>query len=330
MVITLQDIADRTKTSKSTVSRYLNGGSVSAEKAARIQEAILQLNYQPNMNARRLVSSRAASIAVVFDDISDYIYSEMMAGILEVAGSRELSCLFLSRATGQDESSYLSLISSGMADGLIFVSFRRRSLADIQKLQASNRPFVLVGDHQEAQDICAVDVDNRAGTQGLVKHLVDQGHRQIAYLQGPDHMPAASRRLAGYRDALMLSGIPVNGGLIRQIAWSAEAGYQATSQLLDSMQFSALVASNAYAAYGAMMAIKDRGFSVPRNVAVAGFDEAPILELARPAITTLRQPLRTLGQTAAEKLIRKLDKAPPPGQLQLLMPQMILRASTGD
>lgn len=330
MATTLQDIARLTKTSKSTVSRFLNGGSVSVEKAKRIQAAIQELDYQPNVNAKRLVQSKAKAIAVVFDDISDYIYGDMMAGLHEVAAQNHLSCLYLSRAQGAQETDFFQLLSSGMADGLIFVTFRKRSKNVVQALQRSGKPVVLIGDAQGVPGVCAVDVDNHAGTRLQVEHLIQKGHRQIAYLKGPDAMPAAAERLRGYQDTLHAAGIPFNANFVRKTQWNAEDAYKSATSLLEHRQFTALIASNAYSAYGALMALKDAGMAVPEDVALVGFDEAPILNLARPPITTIRQPIRTLGEIAVQKLIARIDNPNLEGRLTRVQPELILRASTAD
>lgn len=330
MVVTLQDIARLTNTSKSTVSRYLNGGSVSAEKARRISQAIKELNYQPNMNARRLVSSKSGTVAVVFDDISNYVYSDMIAGINTVAAQHELSCLYLSRSQGEEEDAYFYLLKSGMADGLIFVTFRSRTQQHVQALKDSKHPLVLVGDCLGLPGVLGVDVDNEQGTMLQIAHLIAKGHRDIAYLEGPSHMPAAAKRREGYLSALKQADLTPNPNLIKQINWSAEDGYKATAELLKNQQFTALAASNAYAAYGAMLAITDNGLSIPGDIALAGFDEAPILQLARPPVTTLAQPIKELGQIALTQLIKRIRNPDMSGQLIKVLPEMILRASTAD
>ncbi|MHC1787543.1 MAG: LacI family DNA-binding transcriptional regulator [Christensenellales bacterium] len=328
MVATIQDIARLASTSKSTVSRYLNGGSVSRQRAAAIEKVILQLGYQPNLNARRLVSSSTKAIGVVFDDISDYIYGEMIAGINNAAASQGYSCVFLSRARGEKESSYLHLFAASVVDGMICVTFRAREPEDVRRLQASGKPLVLVGDTADMTGVARVDVDNQTGTRMQVDSLIQQGHRRIAYLQGPDTMPAAGSRLRGYLKALESAGLPREEGLIRKIAWTAQGAYQVTGELVRQETFTALCVSNAYAAYGALLALQDAGLKVPEQVALAGFDEAPICELARPAITTLRQPNGRIGQIAAELLIGQIREGRGDLTSTYVLPSVILRAST--
>lgn len=125
--VTILDIAVQAGTSKSTVSRYLNGGSISQQKAEQIEAAIVRSGYSPNVNARRLVRSQSNMVGIVFDDISNYVYGDMMAGFQDAARAHGFNCMFLSRATGNRiEADFLPLVSSSMVDGLIFVSMGRR------------------------------------------------------------------------------------------------------------------------------------------------------------------------------------------------------------
>ncbi len=328
MAVTIQDIARSAHTSKSTVSRYLNGGSVSRDKAAQIEKVILQLGYRPNMSARRLVSSSTKAIGVVFDDISDYIYGEMIAGINAAAAGHGYSCVFLSRAQGEKESDYLYLFAASMVDGMISVTFRARDPEDVKRLKASGKPIVLIGDCANMTGIATVDVDNQTGTQMQISHLIEQGHRRIAYLQGPDTMPAARSRLRGYLKALEAAQIQQDDRLIRKIAWTAKDAYQAAGQLLKEQEFTAMAVSNAYAAYGALLAILDAGLKVPQQVALAGFDEAPICELSRPSITTLRQPNGRIGQIATDLVIAQIREGKGDTSSTYVMPSQILREST--
>lgn len=329
MAATINDIAAFAGTSKSTVSRYLNGGSISQDVSDRIGKAIEELDYRPNVNARRLVKSRTNVIGIVFDDISNYIYGDMMAGIQKAAGRRGYSCIFLSRAAeGQQEADYLSLFQSSTVDGLVCVTFARRQPEQVRALRESGLPVVLVGDPAGETGLPTVDVDNMNGTMAEVAQLIRQGHRRIAYLQGPEMMPAASSRRRGYLHALENAALDVDPALIRQVSWTVQDAYAVVTDMLKTTQFTALVGSNAYATYGALQALLDAGLRVPQDVAVAGFDDAPILEFAKPAITTLRQPLDQIGALATEQVIDRIQGTSGATYATYAMPAMVIREST--
>lgn len=328
MAVTINDIAAEAGTSKSTVSRYLNGGSISQGVSGRIERAIEKLGYRPNVNARRLVKSCTNVIGIVFDDISDYIYGDMMAGIQKTAGKHGYNCFFLSRAVEKkSEEEYLSLFSSSMVDGMVCVSFGKRKPEQVQALRDCGFPVVLVGDAAGETGIPTVDVDNMAGTMAEVSYLIRQGHRRIAYLEGPDNMPAAASRKRGYLQALEHAGIGVVPSLICKTGWAVEEAYKSVQELMQREQFTALVGSNAYSTYGGMQALLDGGLQVPGDVAVAGFDDGPICEYAKPSITTLHQPLDQMGELATEQVIAMIRGLAGNSCATYAMPTLVERES---
>ena len=329
MSLTIMDIAVKAGTSKSTVSRYLNGDSVSPQTAEKIRRVIRRTGYSPNVNARRLVKNQSFMLGVIFDDIANYTYGGMLDGVQKAARAKGYDCLFLSRATDQrEEPAFLDLVTSSMVDGLIMITLARRNPALTRQLSDSGLPVVLVGDGAGCASLPRVDVDNQSGTRMEIEHLLSLGHRRIAYLKGPDSMPAAPARERGYLEALAGRGIPPDPDLIVQTGWSVQEAYQAVRALAQKTSFTALAASNAYAAYGSFQALCDLGMRVPEDVAVAGFDDDPLLEYVRPGITTLRQPWSQMGAAAVEQLVARLDGKAPPLSPQCVLPRLIERGST--
>lgn len=326
---TILDIAERAGTSKSTVSRFLNGGSISPAKAGKIQRAIKELDYRPNVNARRLVNSRTNAIGIVLDDISNYIYGNMMAGIQEAAAQKGYAAMFFSRASDHStEADALSLFGSSTVDGLILVTFAQRDPAQVRTLRESGFPVVLVGDAAGESGLPTVDVDNLYGTQAEVEMLIRQGHRRIAYLRGPDNMPAARSRLLGYRRALEGAGIPAAEELIVPVNWTVNDAHRVVERLVQEQEFTALVGSNAYSTYGGLQALMDAGRRVPEDVAVAGFDDEPICAHTRPGITTMDQSLKQIGRIAAGQLIARIRGDAECTCATYVQPAMVLRDTT--
>ena len=328
MAATINDIAAYAGTSKSTVSRYLNGGSISQTISGRIEKAIVELGYQPNVNARRLVKSCTNVIGIVFDDISNYIYGDMMAGIQQAASRLGYGCIFLSRGREKRESDYLSMFQSSSVDGLVCVTFGKRDAEQVRLLHDSGMPIVLVGEAAGEADVPTVDVDNMGGTMAEVRWLITQGHQRIAYLQGPDNMPAAISRRRGYLQALENAGITPDPDLIVKAGWSVKEAYEAVRELAAKERFTALVGSNAYSTYGGLQALLDAGLRVPQDVAIAGFDDAPILQYAKPAITTLHQPLFQMGEMATEQVISRIQGKSGASCATYAMPKLVIREST--
>lgn len=329
MSVTILDIATQAGTSKSTVSRFLNGESINARTAEKIRKAISSTGYTPNINARRLVKSRSYVIGVVFDDIANYTYGGMMDGVQRAAQEQGYDCMFLSRATDRSkEADYFRLITSSTVDGLIFTSLGRRDPGQTELLAASGLPCVLVGDAGQCGSLPAVDVDNLGGTQMEIEHLIRKGHQRIAYLVGPECMPAAGERLEGYIQALGRHGVPFDTDLVVPADWSVKDSYAVVKRLIRDASFTAIAASNAYSAYGAYLAVSDAGYRVPEDIAVAGFDDDPLCEHTRPGITTLRQPFPQIGQKAVELLIPRIERQDAEARVWKIMPELVVRGST--
>ena len=329
MSMTILDVAVIAGTSKSTVSRYLNGESVSPRTAEKIRSVIHRVGYCPNVNARRLVKNKSLMLGVIFDDIANYTYGDMLDGVQKAARAKGYDCLFLSRATDQrPELAFLDLITSSTVDGLILITFSKRDPKLTQQLAQSALPVVLVGDGAGADSLPRVDVDNQKGTLAEIEYLIGLGHTRIAYLKGPDDMPAAHAREKGYLAALEKHGIEPDPSLIVQTGWSVRDAYQPVKALAARTSFTALAASNAYAAYGSFLALTDLGMKIPDDVALAGFDDDPLLEFVPPGITTMRQPLSLIGARAVETLMNCLNGSGHTFSLEYVQPALIERGST--
>ena len=329
MAATIIDIAQLAGTSKSTVSRYLTGGTVKKKTAASIEAAIESLQYAPNINARRLVQAKTNVIGVVFDDISMYFYAEIMQGIQDVANQNQYVCNFFSRANcNRGESDFLSLFAQGQVDGIVFATFRKRDAHEIAAIAATGLPVVLLGSQADHSGISHVDVDNRLGISELVGYLHGLGHRRIAYLNGPEVMPAALSRLDGYRQGLANCGLPFRKGLVVDAPWSVEGGRSAVEELAARGEpYTALIGSNEFCAFGAARTLQAAGLRVPEDVSVAGFDDSPLLQYASPCITTLRQPFLQMGQMAVRQLMGRLqDPQATPASIYL-QPRLMVRDS---
>lgn len=319
--MTIKDIAQLAGTSKSTVSRYFNGGSISRETAEQIRAAVSKLDYSPNLSARRLATSKSHTLGVVFDDIANYIYGDMIAGFQEEAHRCGYECMFFSRSMdSRTEESFLPLFSSCTVDGLALVSVGRRQHGQVKRLAAAGHNLVLVGDNAGVDTLPAIDVDNAGGTRAEVAELIARGHRCIAYLEGPMTMPAAQARREGYLQALRDAGIEPEPELIRRTDWAVNDAYRVVRSLLETADFTALVGSNAYSTYGGMLALIDAGKRVPEDVMVVGFDDDPLCEHTRPAITTMKQPFREIAHIAVQRLIAVLEGESPRPGAALVMP----------
>ena len=326
MGYTIIDIANLANTSKSTVSRYLNGETVKPATAQAIEEAIKKLNFRPNINARRLVTNKTNVIGVVLDDISNIYYSDMLSGIQSVAGKNGYVCTFFSRTSNnKKEIDYLNLFREGQIDGLILGTFQVRKSEEVAILAESGYPIVLVGDNAGNKSIDSVDVDNKQGTIDEVKYLNSLGHKHMAYLRGPKVISAANYRAEGFIEGMKSLGL--DPGMIMDVEWTVEGGYKATKKLLENAKFTALLCSNEYCAYGAIKALKDENIRVPEDVSVIAFDDGTLAKFTEPAITTVKQPFLNVGEMAAKLLVDIMSDGSKAKTSILLQTPIIERAS---
>lgn len=326
MAATIIDIAKMAQTSKSTVSRYLNGGSVKPSTAQAIERAIKALDYSPNINARRLVTNRTNVIGVVLDDISNFYYSEVLSGIQSIAMKNNYVCTFYSRASyNKEEYDYLNLFREGHVDGLIMGTFQTRDEKQVDLIAESGYPIVFIGDCAGNKNIDCVDVDNKQGTIDEVKYLYSLGHREIAYLRGPVCMSGANYRLKGFIRGMESCGLDPK--MVMEVEWTVKGGYEATRKLLKGNKFTALLCSNEYCAFGAIECLKDEGIRVPEDISVAAFDDGTLAMYTEPSITTVKQPFRDLGETAVKLLIDIMSNNRTTKSSILLHPILIKRAS---
>jgi LacI family transcriptional regulator len=205
----------------------------------------------------------------------------------------------------------------------------RQKDARIAYLLKEHFPFVAFGRSDLEASFPYLDVDSKHGLRQIVQHLIDGGHRRIAYISAPMDLMFASHRLAGYKESLAANGIPFDQGLLIEGELTERSGYAAAMQFLsNSSRPSAIVACNDLMALGAISAARKLGLTVGRDVAVTGFDDVPLAAHAHPPLTTVRQPIYEIGRRICRMLIRLLEGEPLEQRQVLLEPELIIRASS--
>ncbi len=329
MAVTIIDIANDSNTSKSTVSRYLNGMKIKPLAALAIEASIKRLDYHPNINARRLVTQKTHTIGVVVEDISNVYFSNILAGIQAYAAQAGFVCTFHSRASNNSsESEYLSLFREGQIDGLILGTFSKRTKKELEDIAACGYPITLIGDNRGLSSLDSVDVDNKRGTINEVEYLFDLGHRHIGYLRGPAKMSGAEFRYKGFIEGM--KRYELDPSYCVSTEWTVEGGEEAATALLSAHpEITALICSNDYCAYGALIACRKAGLSVPQDISLVAFDDGPLAKFSLPSLTTIKQPFRQLGEMAARQLIAKIQESSTVKASILLQSKLIVRQSSG-
>jgi DNA-binding LacI/PurR family transcriptional regulator len=312
--------------SHQTVSRVINGlDNVTPETRERVAEAIRELEYVPSQVARSLSSSRTHTLGMVTTDVSDHFFAEAVAGADAEARKHGFFLIIGSIEPGaeDDERTYLRLLLERRVEGLI-IAVPRLRLADDDLLAgaATRLPTVVVASDIELAGADHVDIDNRRGGQEATSYLLAQGHRRIATITGPLDWPSARARLDGYRDGLRGASIGGPQLVEASLDWGLESGRRAAERLLGATpRPTAIFAQSDLLALGAIAALRAHGLRVPDDVSIVGFDDIPVAQVFDPPLTTLRQPMREVGELAA-----RLVAAPSTGGRRRATRRHVLRA----
>ena len=310
-MVTVHEVARVAGVSAATVSRFLNGtAKVSDEKRQAIESVIEQLNYKPNVLARNLKTGSSRTIGVLTQSLVSGYFADAMAGIDDaLQGSGYAPLIVSGHWHADEEAERIELLIARRVDGLVILSGK---LKDEQILALSQRvPIVAFGRALNGERAYGFCLDNYRGACEAVEHLVQHGHRDIAFIAGPaDHQDALAR-LAGYRDTLARRGIPEQPALVVEGDFQEKAGLAAVEQLLDSGQrFTALFAANDLMAYGARLALYRRGIRVPEDISVIGFDDLHSSMYTTPPLTTVRQPLFDVGRCLGRAIVGMIAREP--------------------
>jgi LacI family transcriptional regulator len=320
---TIYDIARLTGFSPPTVSKALNNtGSISDETRDLIRKAARELDYVPNMSARTLTTRKSHLIGIVDSDLyrkdafSPPAFTNIMAGFKQVMEKRNFELLLLSRLCAN----YRNM------DGVLIMA-----AASDQGDPALYTGYPCISVNDTLPGINKVITANYAGAAAAVQHLIDLGHRRIAYIHGPTASlsQAALERRRGYRDCLKRNGIPRDDTLIENAGtWQPPGGSEAARRLLERRpDITAVFACSDHLAYGVLKILAERGRKVPQDVSVIGFDGDPFGEFFNPSLTTMNQDATLIGRTAGELLLKKLGGGDCP-QTVRIPAKLIVRDST--
>lgn len=325
-VVTIEQVAELAGVSPSTVSRILNRTAVvSVAKKMAVDEAVAQLGFVPNPMARGLAGGRTLSIGVVTQAIDSPFYAASLRGIEDVLDPAGYSPLFVSgRWDAQTEKRCIEILLSRRVDGIIVLTGR---LTDASlKSFAQRVPVVVTGRSIKGRGLHSLDFDNLEGARQATQHLIECGHRNIAFISGDPPHPDAIQRLAGYRLALEQAGIAFDPDLLVKGAYSEASGVDAVSKLITARKkFTAVFAANDQMAIGALHGLHSHKLRVPEDVSLVGFDDLPSSLYALPPLTTVHHPAYDMGRLAAEAVLQLLDGVKP--QQEVPRPRLVVRGS---
>lgn len=311
--MTVKDVAKAAGVSVASVSRALNGHTNMADDTrARILECATRMRYMPNGAARSLITRRTHTIGAVLPDLHGEFFSELIRGMDSAARARGLHLLVSSSHGSASEAGEVLRTLRGRVDGLLIMSPHADADMLTDNLPAG-LPTVLMNTRVTGGTYRSISIDNYGGASAMMRHLVERGHRRIAFIAGPSNNFDADERLRGYRDALA-ELLPEQSEIVLPGDFSEESGYCAGKDIrarnigAHGELPQAIFAANDMMAIGCLFALGEQGINVPDDIALTGFDDIPIARFVTPPLTTVRVRIADLGRLALEELAAQIEQ----------------------
>jgi DNA-binding LacI/PurR family transcriptional regulator len=328
---TLDEVARLAGVSRAAASRAITGsGHASAATREAVERAVRELGYVPNPTARALATQQSGAVvlAVSHQDpelFADPFYGQVIAGVSAALERTDLVLMLALAASEVGRARLEEILRSGRADGVMLMELHGDD--PLYRLAVKlGVPVVCGGRPLHVEPAWYVDADNRGGARLAVEHLVTGGRRRIGIITGVLDTHVGAARLAGFREALAVAGLPAS--MVAEGDFTEDSGFAAMTRLLDAYpDVDAVFAASDNMAAGALRALRGAGRSVPGDVALVGFDDHVIARHMSPALTTVAQPIRQLGWEMASMLVRLIG-GEQPGSL-ILPTRLVVRESSG-
>ena len=326
---TIYQVAERAGVSLSTVSRVLNGkASVNKVLKERVEKAVKELNYRPNSVARSLANNRTDSVGVLVPELNAPFFGDLMQAVESTLRAADKHVIIsVGRNCLETEKDAVEFLISRNCDALIM---HAEALSDeyLLELNQSKLPVALVNRQVEGLPEACTSLDNEKGGYLATRHLLELGHKDIAYISGPTDKCDASLRLEGHKRALSEAGLPTNPQLIFNGDYSEEDGKIGLLELMArDVPFTALVCANDWMASGAISCARDLGMSLPHDLSVVGFDDVVFAHHVFPRLTTVSNPIAEMAEMSAKYILNKVYGQANNVQLYL-EPSLVVREST--
>ncbi|HEY5713261.1 MAG TPA: LacI family DNA-binding transcriptional regulator [Allosphingosinicella sp.] len=329
---TINDVARLAGVSKKTVSRVINRSPLlNEETRGRVEKVIAELGYTPNPQARALALRRNFLIGLIHDNPNAQMVLNVQQGILEALQATEFEMVV--RPVDRNSTMMLEdvrlFLERQRLFGVVLLPPISENDALARLCDEVGCRYVRMGSVKLDDPAHMVASNDRAAVREATEHLIQQGHRLIGLIEGPDGFRSARERRLGFEDALKAAGITLPRSLIAGGNYTFETGTTAANRLLDlSPRPTAIFASNDEMAAGVVFAARERGIAVPEELSVIGFDDTPIAAHIWPPLTTVRWPIVSMARSAARKLVGDMvDGEPAEAQPSMLPSMLVKRAS---
>lgn len=328
---TMADVAREAGVSITTVSHVINHTrSVNAETMRRVHDAIERTSYRPNSIARALAGARTRSLGLALSGISNPYLGDLIESIEAEAAKRGYTLLLGdTHDEPQTELQMVQELARRRVDGLLLAPSPGAQEGALRYLQAQSVPVVLIDRFLPTVTFDQVGPENVEPTALLVEHLAGLGHRRIGLIAGLQGLSTTTERIEGYRLGLRRSGISYDEALVAHGGSRHEPAREAVHRLFDSAAPTALVAGNNAMTIGAVHALRERGLSIPDDIALVAFDDFPWSDFFHPRLTAIAQPTKRIGEEAVQLMLSRLDDPTSPARRSRLEPKFVHRDSCG-
>jgi DNA-binding LacI/PurR family transcriptional regulator len=331
MAVRLQDVAEYAGVSMKTVSNVVHDyPHVSPRMRERVQRAIDELGYRPNMMGRRLATGRTGLLALAFADVTLPYFAELARLVADEAEARGYRVLLEQTEGSIDgERAVVTASESGLVDGMLF----QPSVMNSAELAQSRTdlPIVVLGENAAPLTLDRIMIDNIAAARAATEHLIALGRRRIAFAGHEAGRPTRTSelRIAGYQQALEDAGLTADPSmLIPSESVSASNAARAVGEALDAgLTFDGLVCRDDLAAIGSLRALQERGLRIPQDVAVTGWDDIALTAVLYPSLTSVSPDLKGLATRAVEMLLERIDGYDGIGRHELAEFSLVARES---
>jgi LacI family transcriptional regulator len=328
---TIRDVSKLAGVAPITVSRVVNdSGYVSQKTRQRVESAIEELGYVPNMLGPSLRFKQTMTLAVVITDITNPFWTTVTRGIEDVAQANGYSTILCNTDESEEkQEQYLQMLLRRRIDGILMVP-ASSSPDPIRLIKRQGIPIVVVDRQIPGVDVDIVRADSESGAYQLTQYLLSLGHRQITMLAGPKSTSTAIDRVNGFCRAMNETGLNTCDTQVLWGAFTQESGYSMAKEALErTPRPTALFAANNFIAIGAMWAMREQGFRVPEDLALVAVDDIPPAFTIEPFLTVATQPAREMGHQAARLLLDIIKKGADHQCQQIVLPtELIIRTSS--
>lgn len=327
---TIRDVAERAGVATMTVSRVINNsGYVSDTTRTKVEAAIADLGYVPNMLGPSLRFNQTNTLALVLTDITNPFWTTVARGVEDAAQEQDYSIILCNTDENlQKQDQYLNMLLKRRIDGMLFVPADNRA-ESVQLIQKQNIRVVILDRSLPNVDVDIVRGDSFGGAYQLAKHLIELGHRNIAVLSGPQNIFTSTERVAGFRQAMSEAGLDHNyenvfwGSFRQNPSEIAERALQLTPHP------TAFLAVNNFIANGALQSFSQAGLRVPEDVSLVSFDDIPVIINPIPFLTVAVQPAYDMGYQATQLLLERIRNEGPDDRQEIVLPtEIFIRQST--